>query len=288
MGQKGFQVLNAAVTSGYKDQVTLVVIGKDGNVSKDFADEIVNLCIKYRVEYCFRNEISKMPDSLVSHIALAAGWRWLIKDEYHQLIVFHDSLLPKYRGFNPLVTSLLNQDQETGVTAIIAGKDFDRGDIVESVSLKLTYPTKISLVISQISDLYFYLAQSILSKLLLDKLLEGVSQDDTKASYSVWRDEEDYRINWSCSAESIVHFISCLSFPYKGASTLCDGRLIRILDAVAVPDVEIANRDIGKVIFVVDSKPVVICGKGLLQIEVAVNDEGKNILPFKSFRMRFK
>ena len=34
------------------------------------------------------------------------------------LIVFHDSLLPKYRGFAPLVSQLINGEEYLGVTAI--------------------------------------------------------------------------------------------------------------------------------------------------------------------------
>ncbi|WP_295543721.1 formyltransferase family protein [uncultured Thiohalocapsa sp.] len=288
LGQKGYQVLNAAIIGGYKDLVTLVVVGRDKNVQKDFADEIVELCARYSLKHCERNDSLAVPGEPGNYIAIAAGWRWLIKEAFHQVIVFHDSLLPKYRGFNPLVTALLNRDTETGVTAIIANKDFDCGDIVDSKSITLKYPVKIGEAIDAISKSYFDLAQSLLSRLRQIGVLEGKTQDESRASYSVWRDEEDYRIDWTRSAESIVHFVNCLSFPYKGASTLYDGRPIRILEARTEPDVEIANRDAGKVLFTVDEKPVVICGVGLLRIDIAADESGQSILPFKNFRTRLK
>ena len=46
------------------------------------------------------------------------------------MIIFHDSLLPKYRGFAPLVNSLINQEKEIGVTAIKASQNYDEGDTV--------------------------------------------------------------------------------------------------------------------------------------------------------------
>ena len=64
--------------------------------------------------------------------------------------------------------------------------------------------------------------------------------------------------------------------------------LIRVLSATIEPDVEIANRDVGKIFFMVGNKPVVICGSGLLRIDAAVDDAGQDVLPFKNFRTRLK
>lgn len=288
LGQKGYEVLRAVISAGEKDMVRLVVIGSDSNLQKDFFSDIQSLCAEHHIKYCERNEASDVMKGVGSSIAIAAGWRWLINYDFAQIIVFHDSLLPKYRGFNPLVTALLNRDSEVGVTAIVANKDFDRGDVVDRRSIKINYPVKIADAINEVGGLYFDLLKSILVKIKSDGYLVGVPQDEVEASYSVWRDEEDYRINWQCSAETISHFVNCLSFPYKGASTICGGRLIRILGAGVEPDVLIENRDVGKVLFLIDNKPVVICGVGLLRIDVAVDDLGQSVLPFKSFRTRLK
>jgi len=286
LGKKGHEVLKATIAAGNKDMVRLVVVGVDDNVQKDFFNEISSLCKEHFIEFCLRGDDSKIMRSAEGSIAIAAGWRWLIGYEFIQIIVFHDSLLPKYRGFNPLVTALLNRDPETGVTAIIANKEFDCGDVIDSKKIKLNYPVRIEEAINQIA--VFNIQQSILKKIIRNGLLVGVPQDEAVASYSVWRDEEDYRIDWKCSAEFIAHFIKCLSFPYKGASAVCDGMLIRILEAEVEPDISIENRDVGKVIFVLGGQPVVICGAGLLRIDVAVDGEGESVLPFKKFRTRLK
>lgn len=288
LGKKGYEVLKATIAARNKDMVRLVVVGVDNNVQKDFFNEISSLCKKHCIEFCLRGDDSKIMRSAEGSIAIAAGWRWLIEYEFIQIIVFHDSLLPKYRGFNPLVTALLNRDPETGVTAIIANKEFDCGDIVDSKKIKLKYPIRIEEAINQIADLYFDIQQSILKKIIRNGLLVGVPQDETVASYSVWRDEEDYRIDWKDSAEFIAHFIKCLSFPYKGASAVYDGKLIRILEAEVEPDISLENRDAGKVIFALGGQPIVICGTGLLRIDVAVDDEGESVLPFNKFRTRLK
>jgi methionyl-tRNA formyltransferase len=264
------------------------VIGTDSNVQEDFFNEIESLCKEHRLDFCSRDDKLKIVNAAANSTAIAAGWSWLIEYEFIQLIVFHDSILPKYRGFNPLVTALLNQDSKIGVTAIIANKKFDCGDIIDCKSIELDYPITIEDTINKICELYFDIQQSILNKLISSKLLVGSPQDETLASYSVWRDEEDYRIDWKKSAKFIAHFIKCVSFPYKGASTVCDGKLLCIVEAEVMPDVLIENRGVGKVIFLLEDKPVVICGDGLLRITAAVDDDGKSVLPFKSFRIRLK
>jgi len=288
LGQKGYQVLNAAIMGGYKEIVALVIVGRDKNVHKDFADEIIDYCKRYGIQCRERTEDIQHVSQYETYTVIAAGWRWLIGEPYRQIIVFHDSLLPKYRGFNPLVSALLNHDTEVGVTAIIADKDYDCGDIVDSKSIMLKYPIKVSEAINAISKSYFELARGILDKFRDVAVLSGERQDEEQASYSVWRDDEDYQIDWTNSAESIVHFIDCLSFPYKGASALYEEKRIRILEASTIPDIEIVNRDVGKVIFVSESRPIVICGTGLLRIDIAVDEQGKSVLPFNSFRTRLK
>ena len=288
LGQKGYQVLNAAIMGGYQDMVASVIVGRDKNVHKDFADEIIDYCRRYGLQCRERTEDSQHISQCEIYTVIAAGWRWLIREPYRQIIVFHDSLLPKYRGFNPLVSALLNHDTEVGVTAIIADKDYDCGDIVDSKSIMLKYPIKVSEAINAISKSYFELARGILDKFRDVAVLSGERQDEEQASYSVWRDDEDYQIDWTNSAESIVHFIDCLSFPYKGASALYEDKRIRILEASTIPDIEIVNRDVGKVIFVSESRPIVICGTGLLRIDIAVDEQGKSVLPFNSFRTRLK
>jgi len=136
--------------------------------------------------------------------------------------------------------------------------------------------------------LYLQLAKYLFSSFSTERLFTGFPQEDSKSTYSVWRDEDDYRIDWSRSSEEILHFINCLSFPYKGASTICNKKIIRIIDATIEVDVCVVNRDIGKVLFISGKNPVIICGTGLLCITLATDEKGNNILPFENFRVRLK
>jgi methionyl-tRNA formyltransferase len=44
-------------------------------------------------------------------------------------------------------------------------------------------------------------------------------QADDFATYSIWRDEADYEIDWSSDAQAIQRFINAVGYPYAGART---------------------------------------------------------------------
>ncbi len=51
-----------------------------------------------------------------SELVFIVGWQYLIRQIEGTIIVFHDSVLPRYRGFAPTVTALINGDPAIGVT----------------------------------------------------------------------------------------------------------------------------------------------------------------------------
>ena len=52
-------------------------------------------------------------------------------------INLHASLLPKYRGAAPIQWSVLNGDQETGVTTMYMDEKMDQGDIILQTKVKI-------------------------------------------------------------------------------------------------------------------------------------------------------
>jgi len=287
MTKKGFLVLRSIIEEGYVSQIGYVVGAKDPNVVKDFSSEIRELCTQNKIPYFEKKDMGyKRLD--VTYI-LAISWRWLISGLNDQpLIVLHDSLLPRYRGFAPLANALINEEKEVGVTALYATNEYDRGPIIGQSKLRLEYPIKISSAIDLISNCYVELVLGIFHKINLNEHIEANPQNEENATYSLWRDEEDYRIDWRKSSKEIQRFIDALGDPYLGASTYVKDKKIRIYDVSIVPDVNLENRDVGKVVFMEKGKPIVVCGKGLLKIENARSDDSNEpLLPLKNFRTKF-
>ncbi len=284
LGEKGFAVVEALSTMNFKNSITCV-IGQDNAVEDDWSLKLAEFCDRNGIQYIFRN----MPNEDDCDLYMAVGWRWLIKDiPKEKLIIFHDSLLPKYRGFSPLISALLNKEKLAGVTVFLASDEYDKGNVLMQKSINLNYPTYIEKEIKRISVVCANLAVEIIEKFYNRTINKsGYPQDENKATYSLWRNDDDYRINWSNSADDILHFINCLGWPYRGASALLNGNLVRVFKANCQPDVMIENRSVGKVIFVEEGLPVVVCGKGLLMLEDVRDNVGRGLLPLENFRSKF-
>lgn len=284
MTEKGLRVLENLVSTTYIKLIGSVIVGEDKNIENDFSKEIISLCKRSKIDCQKRKEFREIN----TFYSIAISWRWLIPvQKSNQLIVLHDSLLPKYRGFAPLVNQLINGERQIGVTALLASENYDEGDIVYQSKSNIEYPITIAQAISIITDNYVEIVQKIFTQISSNLPFKSTPQNHREATYSLWRDDEDYHIDWCGSAERIKRFIDAVGPPYKGALSFINDQPARIYEASIVEDVTIENRTPGKVIFFRQEKPIVVCGKGLLQIDHAVFEDGTSIFPIKKFRSRF-
>lgn len=281
--EKGYNVLKCLIYFKKSSFIKCVIIGTDKNVIKDFSQEIKELCLDNEINFFFND----LPNEIITEYSLAISWRRLIKSNKSKLIVLHDSLLPKYRGFAPLVNQLINGDKLIGVTALFASDEYDRGDIILQSTILIDYPIKINEAIKLISKCYEKIVLEIVENLLNGNPIQYIKQNEFDATYSLWRDNDDYQINWNQSSEKIKRFIDAVGFPYNGSTSILNGEVVRIFDADIIDDVKIINRDIGKIIFMKGHFPIVVCGEGLLLLKDIKDKEGKSLLPLKKFRLRF-
>jgi len=285
LGKKGFKVLEQIILNNNYYMVKHVVVARDINVENDFYNEIISICKKYKIEFSDRS----VWKNTYSDYSIAIGWRWLIDESFSKLIVIHDSILPKYRGFAPLVNMLINSENQIGVSAIFASKEYDKGEIIFQDTSKINYPIKINEAIEIVIKNYINVVNKLINDIKVGKQLKGETQNESLATYSLWRDEDDYLIDWSKDSNYILNFVNALSYPYKGACTYLDNDKLRVLEVEIVEDVFIENRDVGKVIFVESGLPTVVCGKGLIKITKLLSDNEKlELLPIKKFRLKFK
>ena len=283
MTEKGFRALQHVAADLDKVVVARVVGARDKNLTQDYYDEIRDLCARENIPFQDRTEPLPAPTTY----ALAVAWRWLIADA-GTLIVLHDSLLPRYRGFAPLVSCLLNGEPEIGVTALFASDDYDQGPVLAQAARPVHYPIRIAEATDLAVECYLELLTKLWPSLHAGQLPPATPQREADATYSLWRDERDYRIDWRRDSGYLRRFIDALGTPYQGASTLLAGQRYRVLAAEPEPDVVIENRTPGKVIFVRAGQPVVVCGTGLLRLTALRTDDGAEALPLPHFRSRFE
>lgn len=217
MTRKGLAVLDAAVRDGV--EIAHVTTAPATGMDDDAHREIEKAAKQLGVPAYLR---APAPEHR-GDWSIAAGWRWMIDDP--NLIVFHDSMLPRYRGFSPMVTALVSGERELGATAFWAkpGLPADTGPIVAQRSFPITYPIRADEAIDGLCRIYSWLTDRTLGMLAALGQPLTMEQDESRASYSLFRDDLDYRIDWGWSADRIQRLVDAVSKPFPGAWTLMEG-----------------------------------------------------------------
>lgn len=284
VGKKGYKVLSEFIRERGAAVTSFVVASRDAGVICDYYDEIKNLCEFNSVPFFDRVELDSMLLPEVK-VRFCIGWRWLISDT-NRLVVFHDSPLPRYRGFAPLVNMLINGEKVLSVTGLFAEAEYDKGRILGAIDVPITYPIKIAEAIERIIPAYQELVSVVYDLVISGS--QGTAQEETVATYSLWRDSQDYVIDWKKSSQEISRFCDSVGDPYLGARAYVDGKEIVIQEVEPVDDVVVESRSdhVGKIIFMNDGLPTVVCGSGLLRIRKAMLAVNGAPLSFK-FRSKF-
>jgi methionyl-tRNA formyltransferase len=219
--EKGFEVLDAALSQAEQTRLHICTF-KETKVARSFFGRINELATSRKLPLIRWGDFIRDPVNFLEREAiegiLCIGWRYLIPDEVVRwldgnVVVAHDSLLPKLRGFAPLPTALITGEKTVGVTFIRAGRGVDDGDILWQQSIDISPRDSIADLIRRSIPLYRDGAE----RFLRGEFQEGTPQDETQATYSIWRDENDYRIDWSQDSHTIERTIRALGDPYLGA-----------------------------------------------------------------------
>jgi methionyl-tRNA formyltransferase len=263
MTEKGLAVLASALGSGV--EIAHVTTAPAAGMNDDSHEHITRMGKERGIPTFLR---AHPPEFNGTH-SIAAGWRWML--DVPNLVVLHDSLLPRYRGFSPLITALVNGESSVGVTAFLAESEPDTGPIIAQQSVPVTYPARMRDVLDRLVPVYRDLAAEVCETLATEAALRYTVQDHGRATYSLWRDEDDYRIDWTQDDRRICRLVDAASDPFPGAWTSMLGRQVIVIEAVSEPDRRIEDRTPGKVAYVTaDGHPVVVCGAGLVRLPTVV------------------
>ena len=213
-------------------------------------------------------------------LMLVVSWRYLITPEIFNLprlgtFVFHDSLLPRYRGFSPTVWAILNDEKQTGVTLFKITNKVDAGKIIDQKTIPIESNDAITNIIEDITKAYLILLKRNFKKLINGKIIYH-SQNRNKATFTCKRLPQDNLIDWSKSSNSIYNLIRAVTHPYPGAYCYLNGEKIIIWSAKKISRFpQFVGRIPGRVIDIKPNKGVVVLtgDSGLLLTRVEL--EGK-------------
>ena len=296
--EKGYRVLLGLCTNGFQNEIACVISFKELNVEKSWHEDIKSVCDKNNIQFYMWVDIKdSLKDLLKKYNAtncIAISWRYMLPTELNKLlmdpiIVLHDSLLPKYRGFSPTPTAIMLGETNFGVTALFATDEVDEGDIIQQEKVFIDDSKYVMDIIGILSELYIKIVLNIFKE-LKKGTLNSIPQDESEASYSIWRDIEDCHIDWSQRSRDIYNFIRAVGKPYYGAYSFLDEEKIIIEKSeICEKDLNFVKRDYGKIWRIEDGCPIVICGKGMLKITKArYKDKKEESVIFKKIRCRFK
>jgi methionyl-tRNA formyltransferase len=259
---------------------------RQGNDRAKSFDGIATLC-RSRSIPIVESARPSAADIQGADMIFVVGWQYLLPFADSRFIVFHDSLLPRYRGFSPTVTSLIAGDDVLGVTAFHPAEGVDNGPILAQAQFRIHPPARIDEVLRRQSELMADLAVKLIETKAAGNLVAR-PQDERQVTYSHWRDAEDYFIDWTWPAKKIQRFVYAVGYPYEGARTILDEQVAIISDCIVIPDdLRFSIRQPGKVWQLTDGAPTVVCGTGLLRILAMHSLKGTEIRLAK-LRTRFR
>jgi methionyl-tRNA formyltransferase len=205
-------------------------------------------------------------------LMLVVSWRYLIPKRVYQkarlgAFVFHDSLLPAYRGFSPTVWAIINGEDHTGVTLFEMAEEVDSGDIVDQEWVPIGEEETIAQVMERVTETYLTVLERNYPALIAGTA-PRTPQNHAEASYTCKRIPSDNWINWKRPAHKIYNLIRATTHPYTGAFTLFEKKRLYIWEAQLLSDERHYVGSIpGRVVEILPRKGVVVLtGEGQLML----------------------
>jgi methionyl-tRNA formyltransferase len=216
-------------------------------------------------------------------LILAVSWRYLIPVTIYKrarlgTYVFHDSLLPAYRGFSPTVWAMINGETETGVTLFEINERMDGGAIIAQVRVPIDLEDSITTVVDRVTQAYLLLLESQLTTLIAGCATRR-PQNESQASYTCRRLPDDNEIDWHAQTKTIYNLIRAVTTPYPGAFTWLEGKRLTIWKA-QLPSSRrnYVGRVPGRVVEISPGKGVlVLTGDGSLLLEQVQLEGGQTV-----------
>jgi len=138
----------------------------------------------------------------------------------------HASLLPQYRGANPIQCAIVNGECKTGITTMLTVEELDAGDICRCKEIEISE----NMNDAELSNLIAKLSPDLLYdtlKSLYGKKLCPVKQNSSEATFTCKFEKQDGCINWTESAKTIHNKIRGL-YTRPCCFTYFDKKMIKI------------------------------------------------------------
>lgn len=184
------------------------------------------------------------------------------------LINIHPSLLPKWRGANPIGRCLQAGEKETGVTLQIINPQLDAGDILAQKAFEIDPNDSCQEVFQKAFQISCQLLMNVLPS-YWNQQLQAYPQDPTQVTYAPKFHNHEARISWHLTAWQVHNHIRAFGC-WDGAFTVLGHKRVKIWKSFWISHGEpttLTKGQIGEIVWESD-KLWVFCIDGPLQLEV--------------------
>jgi len=210
--------------------------------------------------------------SLNADLAIVVAYGQIIPKDFLNLtkkgfINIHASILPKWRGAAPIQRSIMNLDNETGISIMKISEELDSGPLCNIYKIKLYQNDNAEEISEKLSILAAEKILDIVDDILDDKA-SFKEQDHSEATYAKKILKNEGQINWSDDVFKTIGKINGL-FPTPGAYFNFNGERYKILKA------EVGS-GVGKVGEVLSDNLEIACGNNQSIKILEIQRQGKN------------
>lgn len=217
---------------------------------------------------------TKAPEAGPHDLLFAVSWRYIVPKDFYETMtlgayVFHDSILPRYRGFSPTVWGMIRGDKWLGASLIKMAEGVDEGDIVDQCGVQVGDDEYIDSVMGRITETYLTMIERNIEAIASGKVVaipQGARVGSLRALYTAseptycakWT-PDDASIDWTKPAHEVHNLIRATSHPYPGAFCYLNGHVFRIWRARLGDKTYVGGRP-GRVVSIDPLE--VMCGDG--------------------------
>lgn len=186
----------------------------------------------------------------------------------YETINLHASLLPRYRGANPIQRAIINGDKETGVCTMITELGLDCGDVCLREKIEIPNDMNCVDLFEKISEVSPKLLEKTLIG-LVEKTITPEKQCENGVCMANKLTKEETLIDWSKPAQEIHNLVRGV-YKFPSAHFVYNDKIIKVLETRVVK----GSGKCGEFVKVSKDGVEVACGEDCLLL-VKVKPEGK-------------